>query len=484
MNTLFSSLSLLPIATLLVVSLLKGVKAGIYTGLVITSILFFAWDSHWIAFPASLAAALIDTISILMIVFGALLLHQNMEQVGFIDRIKTSLKGAHRDAGFQFYFLAFFLTAFFESVAGFGTPGAIVPLLLVSLGFSPVLSIIVVLLIDGLFAIAGAIGTPVTAGFEAPLSVTPEDVKYIYVYASFFMLISGAIIVFFIQRFVKRERPDGSKHSWKLYLSIALPFVCLSFFLKELTGVIAATLMGAFAYFFLFTQRKIEWKPWIPYGILVLVLLLPKLNPSLASFISWSLTFDSIFTSTVDASLQPLKSPLLPFVLASFVAAFLGKNHKVNLKPVLNKTSAVFLILFPSLAITRLMLSSGGTEMPSMVEAMSLLFAETGSFYPIVSPFIGLMGTFITGSTTVSNIIFGPVQFNAAGSLGLPHDVILAMQLTGASLGNAVCLFNIIAASAVAGVDKYSIVLSRNMLPILLGTIAVSLVGLLALVVM
>ena len=478
MNTLIYSLSLLPIATLLLVSLWKGVKAGIYTGLAITSILFFVWDSELIAFPASLVAALIDTISILTIIFGALLLHQNMDQVGFIDQIKTSLKGAHRDTGFQFYFLAIFLTAFFESVAGFGTPGAIVPLLLVSLGFSAVLSITVVLLIDGLFAVSGAIGTPVTAGFIAPLSVTPEDVKFIYVYAAFFIMLAGIVIIFFIQRFIKSELPNGSKHSWKLYFSVAIPYLCLSFFLKELTGIIAATLMGAFSYFFLFTNRKIEWSPWLPYGFLVVVLLLPKIIPPLASFISWSLAFDNIFSTEVSASLKPLRSPMLPFILASMLAVFLGKNRKVNLKPVFSKTLAVFLVLFPSLAITRLMLSSG-VEMPSMVEAMSLLFAKTGQFYPIVSPFIGLLGAFITGSTTVSNIIFGSVQFNAAGSLELPHDVILAMQLTGGSLGNAICLFNIIAASAVAGIDKYSVVLNKNMLPIICSTLVISIVGLL-----
>lgn len=478
MDTLFSCLSLVPIAALIAISLLKGVKAGIYTGLAVTTVLFFAWDSHWLAFPASLAAAFVDTLSILMIVFGALLLHQSMEQVGFIGQIKSSLMGVHEDAGFQFYFLAFFMTAFFESVAGFGTPGAIVPLFLVALGYSAILSIVVVLLVDGLFAIAGAIGTPVTAGFEAALPVSSREVQYIYGYASLFMVLAGAIIVFFIQRVVTRERPVGRNHAWRLFISLALPYLGLSFFLKELTGVIAASLMGVFSYFFLFKQRKIAWRPWLPYGMLVVVLLLPKLIPPLASFISWKWTFENIFASSVDASLQPLKSPLLPFILASFLAVFLGRTRKVAIRPVLQKTTGVFMILFPSLVITRLMLSSG-TEMPSMVVTMSLLFAESGSvLYPIISPFIGLTGTFITGSTTVSNIIFGPVQFNAAGSLGLPQEVILAMQLTGASLGNAICLFNIIAAAAVAGVDQYSMVLRRNMLPVLCGTIAMALAGL------
>ncbi|WP_439133004.1 L-lactate permease [Polaribacter sp.] len=476
MSILYSVLSLTPILVLLFVSLLKGVKAGIYAGFIVTTILFFIWDSKLIAFPAALISAFINTISILMIVFGALLLHANMEEVGFIEKIKSSLKKAHHNTSFQFYFLAFFLTAFFESVAGFGTPGAIVPLLLISLGFSPILSIVVVLLIDGLFAITGAIGTPVIAGFQGSLDLGILQVKQIYLYASCFMIVSGAILLFFIQRFVVKEHPEISAYSWKLYLSIALPFVILSFFLKELTGVIAATFMGAFAFFFFFTNKKLDWKPWIPYGILVILLLVPKIITAIQPLISFKLSFENMFNSNVDASFLPFRSPLFPFAIAALFAALLGKNYKVRLKPVLNKTLSIFLILFPSLGITQLMLSSG-TTMPSMIATMSELFAQTGNAYPIISPFIGVMGTFITGSTTVSNIIFGSVQYSSAENLSLSTEIILAMQLNGASLGNAICLFNIISAAAVAGITKYTTILNKNIGPVLLATFITSIIG-------
>lgn len=480
MNILYSVLSLVPILVLLLVSLFKGVKAGIYSGFVITTVLFFIWDSQIITFPAALISAFINTISILMIVFGALLLHSNMEQVGFIEKIKKSLKKAHKDASFQFYFLAFFLTAFFESVAGFGTPGAIVPLLLISLGFSPVLSIVVVLLIDGLFAITGAVGTPVIAGFGNSLDLSSHQIDSIYIYASCFMLVSGSILLFFIQRFVVKERSEITGYSWKMFFSVAVPFVILSFFLQELTGIVAATIMGIIAYFFFFTNKNLDWKPWLPYGLLVLFLLIPKLISPLQPLISYKLTFNNIFNSDVNASFQPLRSPLVPFIFASICAVFFGKKQQLVFKPALKKTLGIFLILFPSLSITQLMLSSGNS-MPSMIESMSLLFSKTGHTYPIISPFIGVMGTFITGSTTVSNIIFGSVQFNAAENLSLSTELILAMQLNGASLGNAICLFNIIAAAAVADVNNYTSILNKNIKPILLATFATSLIGLIIL---
>ena len=234
--------------------------------------------------------------------------------------------------------------------------------------------------------------------------------------------------------------------------------------------------MGIIAYFFFFTNKNLVWKPWLPYAILMFLLLMPKFITPLQPLIAFKLSFNEIFNSSVSASFSPFRSPLFPFVFAAICTAILGKKRKMQLKPVFKKTLGVFFILFPSLCITQLMLSSG-SEMPSMIDTMSILFAKTGSAYPLISPFIGVMGTFITGSTTVSNLIFGSVQYNTAESLSLSSEIILAMQLNGASLGNAICLFNIISAAAVAGVHQYTKILSKNIAPVLLATFVISVIG-------
>src|SRR6056297_401063 len=90
---------------------------------------------------------------------------------------------------------------------------------------------------------------------------------------------------------------------------------------------------------------------------------------------------------------------------------------------------------------------------------------------------IGVIGAFVTGSTTVSNIIFGSVQYNAAMSLGIQPEIILGLQLAGASLGNAVCLFNIIAAAAVAGISNFKGVLKKNLVPVLIASLIITGVG-------
>ena len=131
-------LSVLPIVILVVVSLIKGVRAAVLVGWLVTIILFFYWGASLRHFMGTLAIALVTTLNILMIVFWAAFLYNIMEKNGLIDRISHSLDKIHPVKEIKFFLLAIGLTAFFEGVAGFGTPGAIVPLLLMALGFNAV----------------------------------------------------------------------------------------------------------------------------------------------------------------------------------------------------------------------------------------------------------------------------------------------------------------------------------------------------------
>ena len=477
MSNLYVILSFLPIIALVIISIWKGVRPAIYIGLAITVVLFFYSGSTTATFFASLVSAFIGTINILMIIFGAVFLYHIMDQKGYIADIKESLATIHSDKNFRFFFLALFLTAFFESVAGFGTPGAIVPLLLISMGFSPVLSIAVVLLIDGFFAISGALGTPVIAGLEMPLGLDMESVSFIYLFAAIAILLAGAVVIGFAYAYLRKESEGKVGWSgWILYAVMMVPFAASAYFFRELAGIVASIFMAVFSYFFLFEHKKFYWKPWIPYMVLVFLLLIPKIFPWFAKLLAYELEFSSLYGTGVNASLQPFRSPLIPFVAAATFALYRVKNYNVDLKPVISKTFAVFLVLFPSLAITQLMMNSGN-QMPSMIEAIADVFVKTGNAYPLFSPLIGVIGAFITGSTTVSNIIFGPVQYNAAMSLDMQTEIILSLQLAGASIGNAVCLFNIIAAAAVAGLSEFNDILKKNLLPVVIASAIISMVG-------
>jgi lactate permease len=74
-----------------------------------------------------------------------------------------------------------------------------------------------------------------------------------------------------------------------------------------------------------------------------------------------------------------------------------------------------------------------------------------GPTFPLVSPFIGLLGTVITGSNTNSNVLFGTLQRDAAQLLAMNPVVIAALQSSGGALGSMVAPAKIVLATATAG---------------------------------
>jgi lactate permease len=60
-----------------------------------------------------------------------------------------------------------------------------------------------------------------------------------------------------------------------------------------------------------------------------------------------------------------------------------------------------------------------------------------GPAFPLVAPFIGALGSFITGSNTNSNVIFGDLQQSVAALVGVSPLIILASQTAGGAIGSA-----------------------------------------------
>jgi lactate permease len=74
-----------------------------------------------------------------------------------------------------------------------------------------------------------------------------------------------------------------------------------------------------------------------------------------------------------------------------------------------------------------------------------------GSAFPVFSPLIGLLGAFMTGSNTNSNVIFTPLQKSTAELIGISSLVILGAQTTGGALGSMLAPAKIIVGCSTAG---------------------------------
>ncbi|MGD9049814.1 MAG: L-lactate permease, partial [Anaerolineae bacterium] len=103
-----------------------------------------------------------------------------------------------------------------------------------------------------------------------------------------------------------------------------------------------------------------------------------------------------------------------------------------------------------------------------------------GPLYPLVAPYIGMLGAFMTGSNTNSNVVFAPLQKQAAELLLISVPIILAAQTTGGALGSMLAPAKIIVGCSTAGLaGREGEVLKKTLPP---GLIVAGVVGVLALV--
>jgi len=130
--------------------------------------------------------------------------------------------------------------------------------------------------------------------------------------------------------------------------------------------------------------------------------------------------------------------------------------------------------------IVQLIINSGRnvSGVPSTLEVMSRGFEVP--LLPFLSPMAGAFGSFLTGSATVSNIMFGNFLSQASMVMGMSGAVILSLELVGAAVGNMISLPDILAAEAVVGLkDKTREVLRGVALPCLIYLVLVGVIGML-----
>ncbi|UIE36194.1 L-lactate permease [Leptodesmis sichuanensis] len=121
---------------------------------------------------------------------------------------------------------------------------------------------------------------------------------------------------------------------------------------------------------------------------------------------------------------------------------------------------------------------AGLASMPlTLADGVSSL---TGAAWPFFAPFIAMTGSFVAGSTTVSNMMFGLFQFGVAQQIEVSASLILALQVAGAAAGNMVAVSNIVAAVSTVGLTGREGLVLRRVLPVnLIYLTAAGLIGIL-----
>jgi lactate permease len=131
-------------------------------------------------------------------------------------------------------------------------------------------------------------------------------------------------------------------------------------------------------------------------------------------------------------------------------------------------TAAASVALVFTVPMVQVFINSGGgaaghAKMPEALAAG--VAALAGGAWPLFAPVIGGLGAFVAGSNTVSNMMLSLFQFETGLKIGVDPTWIVALQAVGGAAGNMICVHNVVAASAVAGlVGKEGLVIRKTAL--------------------
>lgn len=229
-------------------------------------------------------------------------------------------------------------------------------------------------------------------------------------------------------------------------------------------------------------------RAWVPYFLIGLILIISRFPAfKLAEWLSHiKLSFPNIFGTTTTIAFEPFKNPgIFPFIFIAILGIFIFRMKKEQVyrswKETMNKIKLPAIALAFAVPMVRLMMDSGFNA--SHLESMPLIMAKYlgdifKGMWPIVSPFVGVLGTFISGSNTMSNMLFSFFQYSFAENLGMSKIIVVSLQNVGGAVGNMICIHNIIAVCATVGLTGIEgRIIRQNIIPVFLYTCLAGMIG-------
>ena len=186
-------------------------------------------------------------------------------------------------------------------------------------------------------------------------------------------------------------------------------------------------------------SRKKLLRAWLPYLVIAVTLLLTRVPAfGLRGLLNSASihVHDILGVEGLNFDWALIYNPgLTPFLIVAVATLFL---HRKDMQPgemsqVFKATGrqlfAIALTLISGIAMVQIMLGSGANHagLPGMIDQISTtLVSAIGNAFPLIVPPLGIFGAFVSGSCTVSGILFAPLEFRTAQILALPVASIVA----------------------------------------------------------
>lgn len=433
------TLALLPIATvfILLVVLAKSAKFSMLIAyLVTTATALLIWGTELNKVLGATVNGAVTALSLLYIVFGAILMLYTLEESGGIRSIRNGFTSISPDRRVQTIIIAWLFGSLIEGASGFGTPAAIAAPLLVAIGFPAMAAVMATLIIQSTPVSFGAVGTPILVGVhtglngqeivESTIAPTPFydylleiAVKVATLHGLVGFLIP-LILVGMLTRFFGANRSfiEGFR-IWKFALFAGFAFTIPYYIIAVVLGpefpsllggiiglliVVPAAKRGLFIpkEVFDFPARK-DWDPawvgrlddledhhagkplmpllkaWAPYVFVVILLVLTRtIDPVKAWLNSPEVTIalDNLFNSGINARVQVLYLPGTILILASVFTFFLHRMSAGDYVKALKSSGSTMIAAAPALMLAVPMVQVFLNSASDTLASMPIVLAE------------------------------------------------------------------------------------------------------------
>lgn len=481
-------LAILPILWLVIaLSVLKiaGHKACV-AALVFTVVLsIFYWKLNVVNVATAGLEGILNALwPICLVIIAALFTYNLTLETGAMDLIKKMLAGVSMDERVLLLIIGWGFGNFMEGMAGFGTAVAIPASMLVAIGLNPMRAVIACLVVNSTPTAFGSVGVPTTT----LASVTGLDVLTLSGDVALIQCILTFLSPFFMV-FIMGKGFKALKGVLPMVFIAALSFTVPWFIAAQVIGCELPNIIGSIvslicmivAARFLNKNTEEEYaitvseddkaagfsvsekvKAWSPFILIFFLLIFTStLCPPIHNLIADIATSVVVYAGEGGSTLtfSWINTPGIMIFIAAIIGGFIQKASVGTMLRVLGETLKKYwktiLTICSVMATAKIMGYSG-----MISDIANMLVVATGPFYPLISPLIGALGAFVTGSGTSTCVLFGGLQSQTAISLGLNPSWMAAANVMGAGIGKMICPQGIaIGAGAINAVGSESQIL-------------------------
>ena len=436
------------------------------------------------------------------IVLMAVWLYRISVRSGGFEIVRSSISSISTDQRIQMLLIAFCFGGFLEGAAGFGIPIAICAALLVSLGFNPLKAAMFALIANVSSGAYGAIGIPVTtAAIRGGVDLHALSIEMVLVIQIMAALIPVLLVA--IQDGIRGIREVGLValmvgliySGGQSVLLAALGNPELVDIIPPLLALVAlALVMQKWQPKHIFreptapsleevqAQQSVKHtgseilKAWSPFVYLSVVILLwsTALKPVFAAKGALgftNITFSLPWLHQSISQAAPIVATPKPIdvnytwniVGASGTAILVATiitilTSKISWGEAIEELGATWKQLqTPILMICLVMSVANVMNYAGMITSIALAVAAVGAIFPLLSPIIGWIGVFVTGSVMNNNILFAGLQATTAQQIGVSPTLLVASNTAGGVMAKIVSPQSIaIAAAAVNSAGEES----------------------------